>query len=173
MVEKNYKELPLGIQIVPTTVGDIPKVLSMIEAAPEALISVSEEEIMGWIEKGMSLVAKTPDGSIVGHQAAEGWQESGWIEMRSAYVNPDCRGMGLNSAMKHTMIERIHALYPDATILGMTEPASGSRGILQKAGFAEISLDEVPDECFVPCPPNCYRRTGADCGCKAYVLKPE
>ena len=74
--------------------------------------------------------------------------------------------------MKKEMISIATVAYSGAPIVGFTEAASKSRGILQKLGFNEISLDDTPDEFFSICPASCVRKTGVDCGCKVLVLYP-
>lgn len=170
---KEQKELLMSdFVIVPTQREDIPDVLSLIQSVPDALVSVKEIEIESWIDKGFSLVAKDKKGSIIGHQSAYVWPESGWVEVRSAIVKPEFRGRGINTEMKKMMIARIRNQNPDAVIIGFTEAASKSRGILQKLGFVDYSLADMPEEFFTICPENCVKKTGVDCGCKVFMLKP-
>ncbi|MDP3724202.1 MAG: hypothetical protein Q8R11_01055, partial [bacterium] len=98
--------------------------------------------------------------------------ESGWFEVRAAVVQQEFRGRGINTQMKTGMIERIRKDYPNAIIIGFTEAASQSRGILRKLGFTYISLDETPLEFFTICPLNCVKKTGVDCGCQVFLLQP-
>lgn len=158
--------------IEPTKKGEIPAVLALIKSAPDALLDVSEKEVESWIDQGHSIVAKTESGDIVGHQGAEIWKQSGWVEVRAAFVKPEHRGQGVNTQMKKIMIEKIKSGKPNATIFAFTEKASKSRGILQNLDFQEISLEQTPEECFLVCPATCVNKTGIDCGCKVYVLPP-
>lgn len=159
--------------IEPTRKEEIPVVLELIKSAPDALLDVSEKEVENWIESGHSIVAKTADGKVIGHQGAVKWKESGWVEVRAALVKPEHRGKGTNTDMKKRIIKKIRSDNPDATISAFTEKASKSRGILQKLGFQEISLEQTPEEFFSICPDICVKKTGVDCGCKVYVLTPE
>lgn len=158
--------------IEPTRKEEIPAVLELIKSSPDALLDISEKEVRNWIEQGHSIVAKTVDGEVIGHQGAAAWKQSGWVEVRAALVKPEHRGKGTNTKMKKIMIEKIRSDEPNATISALTEKASKSRGILQKLGFLEISLEQTPEEFFSICPATCVKKTGVDCGCKVYVLPP-
>lgn len=158
--------------IEPTRKEEIPAVLELIKSSPDALLDISEKEVRNWIEQGHSIVAKTVDGEVIGHQGAATWKQSGWVEVRAALVKPEHRGKGTNTEMKKIMIEKIRSDEPNATISALTEKASKSRGILQKLGFLEISLEQTPEEFFSICPATCVKKTGVDCGCKVYVLPP-
>jgi N-acetylglutamate synthase-like GNAT family acetyltransferase len=160
------------INIGQATMGDADKILALIGKAPDALLTVSQEQIHGWIENGQSIVAKNAMGQVIGHQGMAYWEEANLVELRSAYVDPEARGMGINTKMKLWMIENAVDKYPGAKIIGFTEAASKSRGILQKLGFDEYPLHEAPEELFSICPPLCFKNTGQDCGCKIYVLDP-
>lgn len=152
---------------------DIPNIIDLVKSVPEALIQVDEKIVGEWINKGYSLVAKSYDGRVIGHQGAGFWPKSGWIELRSAIVNPEYRGMGINTKMKKMLMGKIISEYPRATIVGFLEKASMSGGIFEKLGFKQISLDETPDEFFSICPDTCVRKTGVDCGCKVFKLTSE
>lgn len=151
----------------------IPAVLELIGSSPDALLSVDEHEIEGWIDQGYSFVAKTIDGRIIGHQSAVVWPQSGWVEVRAAVVKPEYRGWGINTEMKKMIVNMIKSDKPGVTIAGFTEAASKSRGILQRMGFTEIPLEQTPDEFFSICPATCVKKTGIDCGCKVFILSPE
>jgi len=161
------------INIELTKKEDIPDVLDLIKSSPDALLSVDEREMETWIEQGNSFVAKTVDGQTIGHQAAVVWPQSGWVEVRAAVVIPEFRGKGINTEMKKKIVQEIKTNNPEITIVGFTEAASKSRGILQKMGFTEISLLETPEEFFSVCPDNCIKKTGVDCGCKVFLLPPK
>ncbi len=161
-----------GIDIKPATLEDAGKILSLIKSAPDALIDVSFEEICGWIQNDQSIVAKNAFGKVIGHQGMAYWQAANLVELRSAFVDPDARGVGLNTKMKIWMINMATEKFPGAKIIGFTESASKSRGILQKLGFWEFPLNEAPDELFSICPAACFKKTGEECGCKIYVMDP-
>jgi len=150
--------------------GDAGGILAMLEQAPDALLSVSLAEILSWIAAGQSIVAKTDEGAVVAHQGMHYWGESQVVEVRSAFVDPEHRKQGLNTLMKNRMIAIAQELHPDADIVGFTEAASKSRGILQKLGFIEVDLDDVPDELFEICPEDCFKKTGIPCGCKVFYM---
>lgn len=170
-------EIKWTINIVPSSLADVDKIQLLIKSAPDALLVVSNEEIEKWIKNDQSIVAKNQVGKIVGHQGMMVWETENpkgpFIELRSAFVDPCYRGQGLNTKMKETMIEKALEKYPEAVMVGVTESASQSRGILQKMGFNEVPLDEAFEDVFSICPDNCYKKTGVDCGCKIYYLYPK
>lgn len=167
---KEYETGFGNILIEGATDLDAEEILELIKKAPDALIDVELDEIKDWIQKGQSLVAKSPAGHVIGHQGMAYWENSGVVEIRSAYVDPEYRGKGINTKMKRMMIEKAKLLYPGASIIGFTEAASKSRGILTKLGFQEIPLEKAWEELFTICPAICFKKTGQDCGCKIYVL---
>ncbi len=154
------------------TVGDAVAILGLIAQAPDALLTVTALEIQDWIKAGHSLVAKNSAGKVIGHQGLAFWPESGVTELRSAYVDPNYRRQGTNKSMKIKMMEISQQQYPGVPIIGFTESASKSRGILVDLGFKELPLDQVPDELFSICTaPQCIKKTGKDCGCKVFIKK--
>lgn len=163
----------LGYSIGLTQESDVQSVVELIQSCPEALLPVAAEQVSEWVSQGHSLVAKIDSGEVIGHQAVAIWPQSGWYEVRSAIVKPEFRGKGVNTKMKIAMINQVRKVDPLATIVGVTETASQSRGILQKLGFQEIPLNELNSEFFTVCPMTCFRITGVDCGCKAYILGPD
>lgn len=169
MVEQESKT---QISIEPTKKEDIPAVLELVKSSPDALLTVDEPEVEAWVDQGHSFVAKTIDGQVIGHQAAMIWPQSGWVEVRAAVVKPEYRGMGINTEMKKMIVKKLKSDKLEITIVGFTEAASKSRGILQKMGFTEIPLEQTPDEFFSICPATCVKKTGIDCGCKVFILPP-
>lgn len=163
----------IKITITMSSNEDAGSILELIASAPDALIAVTHEEIIEWIAKGQSMVGKTPEGKIVAHQGMEYWSEIDVVEIRSAFVEPSYRGAGINTKMKTEMIEIAKKHYPGAKIAGFTEAASKSRGVLQKLGFQEVAMEEVPEEMFKPCPELCFKKTGKPCGCVVYFLNEE
>jgi N-acetylglutamate synthase-like GNAT family acetyltransferase len=159
-----------NVKIEKSKVEDAASILHLIASAPDALLAVTHEEILGWIAQEQSLVGRNENGQIIAHQGMAYWEGCNVVEIRSAYVVPEYRGGGLNTKMKHEMIESAKAKYPSAHISGFTESASKSRGVLQKLGFQEIPLEDVPEEMFTPCPATCFKKTGNPCGCKVYFL---
>lgn len=160
------------VRILPSRSKDVGTIVSMVNSVPDALLKLTEEELNNWIHDGKSLVAITwfGFGKIVGHQGVSVWPNSGYFELRSAVVLPEYRGGGINTRMKLTAIKHIKNNFTDATFVGFTEAASKSRGILERIGFKDLSLDETPEEFFSICPVTCYRKTGRPCGCKVYIL---
>lgn len=156
-----------------STWQDAEQIVGLIARVPEALIPVTLEEIIDWIDNGQSMVGKNQQGEIVAHQGMEYWKDINVVEIRSAFVEPSYRGQGINTQMKLEMIEMAKRQYPDAQIVGFTEAASKSRGVLQKLGFEEVPMDQVPEPMFKPCPDICFKKTGKPCGCKVYVLQEE
>lgn len=165
-----------AVEIVPSVLSDAENILALIKSAPDALLDVSIKEIKGWIKSDQSMVAKS-EGKIVGHQGMMHWEipniDAPLVELRSAFVDSNYRGIGINTKMKETMIQKAWKKYPEAVIVGFTEAASKSRGILEKLGFNEIPLNEAKEELFSICPEICFKKTGVDCGCKIYYLLPK
>lgn len=154
---------------------DIQGIIEMAKQIPEAAETLIgfEKDLPGWISQRHSLVAKTENGQIIGHQACDRWPISQWFELRTAMVLPEHRGVGLNTRMKLQMITMIKSIFNDAIFVGFTEPASKSRGILEKNRFTVLPMPEVPEEFFTVCEnPGCWKKTGKDCGCRVYILKP-
>lgn len=150
--------------------SDVERIFGLIALAPDALLAVSIGEIQGWIESGHSLVAKNEAGEVIGHQGLAYWPGCQMTELRAAYVDPAYRGSGVNTLMKKEMIKRSWEKYPNCPIVGFTEAASKSRGILTRLGFEEVPLDQVPDDFFSICPDTCVKKTEVDCGCKVFIL---
>lgn len=160
-----------GLKIRDSEQGDVEAILGLIAQAPDALLTVTPVEIQSWIAAGHSLVAEDSGGKIVGHQGLGYWSASRLRELRAAYVGPEFRGKGLNTLMKAEMILRSESIYPGTDIIGFTEAASKSRHILERMGFEELPLAQVPSELFGICPENCCMRNGFPCGCKVYIMR--
>lgn len=159
------------IKIRTSELSDVEAILGLIAQAPDALLTVTPAEIQSWITLGHSLVAEDYSGKVVGHQGLGYWEHSNLTELRAAYVDPSVRGKGVNTLMKQEMLTRVMQKYPGSSVIGFTEAASKSRGILSKLGFLELPLDSAPDELFSICPENCYKKTGVNCGCKIFIKK--
>lgn len=169
-VPKTTMEVKLDYCITKTKPADIPAVLDMVKAGSEALLEVTHDQVLSWIEQGNSMVAKLNTGRVIGHQGIHIWPQTGIAEMRSAFVLPQFRGQGINTEMKVAMIAEKRAQDPSLGFIAFTEAASKSRRILQRLGFSEISFDETPKEPFGECPAICVLKTGIDCGCKVYRM---
>ena len=116
---------------------------------------------------------------VVAFQGLGLWPTLGLCELRSARTHPDFQGMGINMTMKKLMIYLAGQKY-GWPFVGFTERASGSRGILNKLGFKELSMGQVPSRLGDCCPPvnefkggddQCFIRCQGDCGCQVYILK--
>lgn len=154
--------------IRPSRVSDAQKILEMLEKAPDALLTVSLPQILEWIGNGWSFVATNEGGEPVAHQGMHYWgDEVGVVEVRSAYVVPEYRKHGLNTKMKELVLQVSGEQHPGSKLIGFTEAASTSRGVLGKLGFEPISMEEVPEELFSICPPDICDR-GGTCGCIVY-----
>lgn len=103
-------------KIILSEQGDIQGIIAMARKIPEAAETLIgfEKDLPGWISLGHSLVAKTEDGLIIGHQACDRWPISQWFELRTAMVLPEHRGVGLNTRMKLQMITMIKSDYKNA-----------------------------------------------------------
>jgi len=169
----------ISITIQPTATEDIPDALGLINSVPEAVLPLTEQQLQQRIDAGLSYVAKNEEGTIVGHQSAIVWEQSGIPEIGSAVVAEECRGNGISTRLKTTVIKRVQSLYPDKPIVAFTEAASKSRGIVQRLNFEPVSMDSIPEEFFGVCPKSedrCYGKTKSsppDCGCVIFMLKPK
>lgn len=152
---------------------DYMAVKSLMATAPEeSLINVSRVEFGDWVDHEITYVAKTMLGEVLGHQAGIELPESKWVEVRTAVTNPEFQGIGINTKLKKVVIEEIQSKGKDTTVVAFTERGSMSRFILAKGGFSEIPFEAIPSEMFEACPNTCVKKTGVECGCKVYTLKP-
>ena len=169
----------LVYSIRPTRGEDIPTVVELLQSEPDAVIPLTEEQLMERIENGLSFVAINQAGEIIGHQGAMVWEQSGIPEIGSAVVLEECRGNGISTELKKIVIGKVQELFPDKPIMVFTEAASKSRGIVQKLNFEVVSMDSLPMEIFNACPKSeegCYAKTKSnspDCGCIVFMLKPK
>lgn len=130
---------------------DIPEIVALINTESElsgAVLKVSEGQVADWIRNGMSMVAKLPDGSVIGHLSAHRWPKSGWVELRSSVVMPEYRGFGVSSAVNASMLKRIAEKYGKTTLVAFTNKAGTGKGILAAAGFRDADYDTLPKELF-------------------------
>lgn len=137
--------------ISPSTEKDIPKIMEIINDEAKrsgAVLHVFEDEVKGWIKEGLSFVAKTHSGEIIGHHAAFAWPESGWVELRAAVVLPEYRGNGVNGKLKDAIIDAILEKNPEATIVSVKNKSSSGRHILGEIGFKQIGQSDAPQELF-------------------------
>ncbi len=142
----------LKVHVAPSTEKDIPKIMEMINTEAKrsgAVLPVFEDEVKAWINQGMSFIAKTESGEIVGHHSASpAWPQSGWIELRAAVVLPEYRGNGINAQLKEAIIDAIIAHSPTATIVSVKNKSSNGRQVLGEMGFTKIPQSEAPKELF-------------------------
>ncbi len=135
--------------IAAATAKDIPKIVSMINGEAErshAVLVVTPEEVKSWVDNGLSFVAKTMYGEIVGHSAAKIWPESGWAEHRAVVVLPEYRGNGINSKLTAAVVQSLNEFYPGITVLSLKNENSGGRGSVEAFGFKKAPTSSVPDE---------------------------
>lgn len=159
------------ITIEKPTEGDIPAIIGMVSAEAKstgALLPVSSDTLRGWISSGLSYVAKH-SGTVVGHEAAHIWPKSGWIELRSAVVKPEYRGMGIGSRMSAALLEDLRKEHCRSTVVAFTNMAGKGKGILKAHGFREIGREGVPEELFTIGPKH---RGKSEFGYKIFVLTP-
>ena len=165
-------------EIKPATMGDIPQIVELLKTEPNAVIPLTDDQAIDRMDQGLLYVAKKGP-KVIGVQGAKVWEESGVPELGSAVVAEEYRGNGINTAMKKVLIPIIIELIPDKPIMVFTEPASKSRGILEKLGFAKLPMEEVPEEFFTICPKEelgCYDITNklskpCSCGCIVYFYE--
>lgn len=168
-----------NIQIQPSTKEDYAAVNKLLAKASDAVLPVGQEEFFGWVIAGDSLVAKTTDGTIIGHQAIAVWEVSQWSEVRSAFVEEGFRGQGINSQMKGMLINKRQEEMPESPICLLAELKSTSPSLAVKGGFVKVPLGDIPEEFFSACPTDmkdvCFKITQKDpssCECRAFVLEP-
>ncbi|MCL4365331.1 MAG: GNAT family N-acetyltransferase [Candidatus Marsarchaeota archaeon] len=141
----------LKVSIMPSTEKDIPKIVEIINGESKktgSVLPVTTEEVRGWINSGLSFVAKTDEGRIIGHHAAYIWPESGWAELRAVVVLPEYRGNGINALLMESIINVILDKDPFTTVVSVKNRSSNGRQILRDLGFKEIDPSDAPHELF-------------------------
>jgi N-acetylglutamate synthase-like GNAT family acetyltransferase len=139
------------VHLSASTEKDAAKITGIINEESKrsgAVLHVFEDEVKGWIKEGLSFVAKTDSGEIVGHHAASVWSGSGWVELRAAVVIPEYRGNGINKHLKEAIMDAITEKYPNATIVSVKNKSSNGRQVLGELGFKQIDPSEAPNELF-------------------------
>ncbi len=133
------------------TMADADAIVALVNAESErsgAVLTIDTAKIAEWIKHGICLVARTPDGKVVGHLAAHRWSGCGWVELRSSVVDPEFRGRGISSALTSMIISEIKARYGSPTIVAFTNKAGTGHGILEAVGMDEAEYDSLPEELF-------------------------
>lgn len=162
-----------NVLITQPTLNQVGEISGLLKGE-EALIEINEADITSSIDKKLCLVAiDSIANKTIGYQAIGVWEEMKLIELRSAKVNDEYRGQGINTMMKKISIKIAQTQFPGWPLVGFTESASKSRGILTKLGFEELPLERVKEEynnLSSICPDQCYIKNGHPCGCKVYLL---
>lgn len=151
--------------------ADIPSIVKIIGDEHErsgAVIKVDRENVGAWIRSGISLVAKTNDGKIIGHMAANQWPESKYVELRSSVVLPEFRGNGVSTALTASIMSMIRKKYGIQTMVAFLNKAGNGMGILKAIGFREAEYGSLPAELFTIGP---HWRGKKEYGYRILVLK--
>lgn len=150
---------------------DILKLLKMTNG----IVQPDPQDLLESIEHNHSIVGLDLDNEIIAHQRFKLWPSITLAELRTAFVRPDYRGIGLNSFMKRIILNLIHLQHPRWEALGYCQPLSMSKNILSKLGFDEVSLDFVKGQWPImdlDCPKSdCYLKNGYACGCQVLHLQ--
>ncbi len=132
--------------VVQTKKEDIPKIVDMINTEFKksgAVLHVTIEEVAGWVNSGLSFVAKTQQGEIAGHSTAHIWPKSGWAELRAATVSEEYRGNGINKQLKSAVIDAI-AKKNATTMVALKNSSSGGHAELDSRGFIHVEHSDIP-----------------------------
>jgi len=157
---------------------DIPVVVDLLKTESQAVVPLTPEEVAERADNGLFYVAKNLEGEVIVTQGVTIWPESGLPEVGSAVVKKKCRGQGIGTELKKVVIGVVQEKFPGQPIIGFTEEASQSRGILKGLGFKVASMVGQPVELFSACPKDeagCFNKTKVDppaCGCIIFELKP-
>jgi N-acetylglutamate synthase-like GNAT family acetyltransferase len=169
--EKGGNQSKLIFHVRKAKDGDTTEIINLINGESErsgAVLKVNVANVSGWIENGLSLIAKAEGGEIVGHLSAYIWAESGWIELRSSVVKPEFRGNGISSTLTRQMLKTIARRYGKRTLVAFINRAGKANGILGTLGFSEADYDSLPKELFSIGP--AYRGK-KEYGYRIFVLK--
>lgn len=170
-------ERPSDYHFESTKKEEIPVVIELLQTEKKAVVIPTPQELEERIDQGLSIVAKDESGTIVGHQGAMIWKQSGIPEIGSAVVLPEHRRKGLSTWMKKQIIKKLQDEDPNTDITSFTGAESESRGILQKLGFEILPMKDVPSEFFSICSKDklsCYDKIKQDppaCKCIVFILK--
>jgi N-acetylglutamate synthase-like GNAT family acetyltransferase len=142
----------VGFHIAPARVSDAAEITGMINNEAElsgAVIKVTQKEVEGWIDGGLSFVAKAGT-RIVGHTAGCIWPKSGIAEHRAVVVLPEYRGNGINTALTSAFVQRLIEQDPHITIISLknSNASEAAKKAVLKSGFCKIDVNELPDEIF-------------------------
>lgn len=114
-----------------------------------ALLTVTDEEVTGWIQSGLSLVA-TFNKQIIGHQAISIWPESKWAELRATVVDQSHNGKNISFELNLWLMEICKAQHEEVPVfVVMKNKASNGNKVFESLGFSPV-LDhgQVPSELF-------------------------
>lgn len=155
--------------------GDMEQILKLVNdesSRTGALLQLQSSTLEGWISKKMSLVVETKENGesvIIGHEAANVWPKSGWIELRSSIVRPEYRGIGISGRLATKLVTLVKKRYPNATIIAFTNKAGSGKGIILSLGFGEAQYNDLPSELFTIGPAH---RGKSEHGYKVFVKYP-
>lgn len=169
-----------GVVVQRAEVCHIAQIAKLI-AGNVALVGVgtpeaAEQTVGEFVNDGRGLVGMGGT-EVISFQGLGLW-EFGVCELRSARTKVEFEGNGINMTMKKLMIHEAYKRY-NQPFIGFTEATSGSRGILAKLGFKELSMGEVHKGLAAACPSAeeftggqdmCALRCGGECGCKVFLL---
>ncbi|MCL5675279.1 MAG: hypothetical protein M1611_01560 [Candidatus Marsarchaeota archaeon] len=140
---------------------DLAGILRLVNGEAEksgAVLGVTKREVKAWIRgrklfgiknRGLSFVAKTPDGTVIGHQAMHVWPESGWWEHRAVVTAEAYRSNGVNASITAALMAKVAEKDPDSTIVSLKNSASNGRRILDQLGFTRVDdHSKIPSEIF-------------------------
>ncbi|MDH3651175.1 MAG: hypothetical protein OEQ53_15930 [Saprospiraceae bacterium] len=141
----------------------------------KGIVQPHPDDLKESIDGQRSIVGMDLNDRIVAHQRFKLWPTLKLAELRTAFVRPECRGIGLNTFMKKVMLNLIHLQHPDWDGLGYCQPLSMSKNIFAKLGFQEVSLDFVKEQWSTlekDCPKSdCYLKNDYACGCQVVHLQ--
>ncbi len=134
-----------------STLRDVDSIHTMIKNEAHesgAVVAVRRSTIRKWIRDGLSFVA-TIDGKIIGHEGANMWKKSKCLEMRSAIVLKQYRGLHIGNGINTHLIGHLRKNYRGWRAIAFVNSAAKSRGMLQREGFVKIDNAELPQEFFL------------------------
>ncbi len=149
-------------------------ILQLLKMA-KGIVQPDPDDLLESIEQNRSIVGLDLNDQIIAHQRFKLWPSVKLAELRTAFVRPDHRGIGLNTFMKKVILNLIHLQHPLWEALGYCQPLSRSKNIFSKLGFDEVSLDFVKGQWPImelDCPKSdCYLKNGHACGCQVLHLQ--
>jgi N-acetylglutamate synthase-like GNAT family acetyltransferase len=125
-------------------VGQILKLIAGEAKASGAVTRIGKAELDKWISNGLSYVA-IHDGQVIGHEGANVWPQSRFVELRSAVVNKEYRGRGIGEKLNGRLMLKLHSKYGGWHAIAFVNSAARSRGMLERAGFAATPAGALPE----------------------------